>query len=146
MCMCAYHSHFIEAVAAFHKYVPSLPDYNNGFVGKLLCEDTSMDCYFGKCILCHGISSDSLKDFVAETQLDINVSWMVWKHIIPIKRVEKHSQNGSFSDPIAHISGLAPQFLKHSYIKREQCEIFNTYDRARATNADIHDEGLGTSN
>lgn len=45
MCMCIYHSNFIEPVDALHKYVPSLPDYKNGFVQLFLCDESSMDCF-----------------------------------------------------------------------------------------------------
>lgn len=142
MCLCTYHSNFIEAVLALHKNVPDLPDYNNGFVRKFLCEVASKDCWFGTCAICSGISVDKLKDMADVTQLGRNVSWSMWKKVLPANRVEKRTENGTLADLMAHIAALAPQFLKHSFIKREQSHMFNLHDRPRASNHEFADEGL----
>lgn len=48
MCLCSYHENFISAVDALHTYVPTLPDYKDGFVPHFLCKETSADCWFMK--------------------------------------------------------------------------------------------------
>lgn len=37
---------------------------------------------------------------------------------------------------------MSPQFLRHSYVKREQSNTFNNVDRPRASNNEFVDEGL----
>lgn len=140
--MCTYHSNFIEAVAALHKYVPSYPDYDGGFVRQFLCEVASMDCWFGKCNICSGIPIVKFRNSVDEAQLNGNVSWMMWKKVLPANRVEKRNENGTLADLIAHLAALVPHFLRHSYIKREQSETFNVHDRPRTANPEFEDEGL----
>lgn len=89
MCMCSYHADFTEAAAALHSVVPSIPDYENGFVNGFLCEVASIDCWFLKCENCSGISVSKLNDLVGETSLDSAASWMVWKKDTKTKRIEK---------------------------------------------------------
>lgn len=132
--MCTYHANFMEAVAALNKAVPNVPGYEDGFVRQFLCQDSSMDCWFGKCAECNGISVDKLKDTVDETQLSTNVSWIVWRKNKKTNRVEKEKENGKAADLVAYIASIAPQFLRHSFIKREQSETFNLHDIPRASN------------
>lgn len=140
--MCTYHSNFIEAIDALHKNVPAVPKYNDGFVRQFLCEISSKDCWFAKCTLCSGISIDKLKDLVDKDQLKQNVSWIVWNKVAPSNRIEKQNKTRTLADLLAHIAAMAPQFLKHSYIKREQSEMFNLHDRPRAINSEFEDEGM----
>lgn len=132
--MCSYHANFIEAVAALHSVVPSLPSYENGFVRQFLCEESTLDCWFGQCGQCSGISIDKLKEAVAETSLSSNASWKVWKKSVETKRIEKHEEKGNLSHLIAHLVAISPHFFKHSFIKREQAEMFNLHDLPRASN------------
>lgn len=122
----------MEAVTALNKSVPNVPGYDDGFVRQFLCQDSTMDCWLSKCTECHGVSIEKLKDAVG-TQSSSNVSWVVWKKNKDTKRVEKLKENGQVGDLIAHISAIAPQFLRHSFIKREQSESFNLHDVPRAS-------------
>lgn len=58
------------------------------------------------------------------------------------KRIEKHEETGTLANLIAHTTALSPQSLKHSYIKREQSEMYNLHDRPRASNIEFGEEGL----
>lgn len=113
-CMCAYHANFMEAVAALNEAVPSVPGYDDGFVRQFLCQDSSMDCWYGKCAECNGISVDKLKDAVGETQLSPQISWMIWKKNKKTNRVEKEKENGKVTDLVAYIASISPQFLRHT--------------------------------
>lgn len=70
ICMCTYHSNFIDAVNALHKFVPDVPEYGNGFMQMFLCKDSSQDCWFGKCAECKGISIDKLREAIGDTPSD----------------------------------------------------------------------------
>lgn len=133
-CLCTYHANFMEAVAALNKAVPNFPTYENGFVQQFLCQGSSMDCWFGNCTECAGISVDKLKDEVGDTQLSTNVSWMIWRKNKHSNRVEKEKENGKLSDLIAYIGSISSHFLRHSFVKREQSETFNLHDVPRASN------------
>lgn len=115
MCMCTYHSNFIEAVTALHKFGANIPDYGQGFVEHFLCESSSSRCWFGTCNECTGISIEKLSAFVAfygKIPFDLNVRWMVWKKNTASKRIEKREVSGSLADLVAHISAMSSQFLK----------------------------------
>lgn len=133
--MCSYHANFMEAVSALHNIIPNLPNYDNGFVSQFLCKDSSMDCWFAKCTTCSGISVESLKGAVGNTSLRSSASWMVWEKNVQSKRIEKQKKYGTLANLIAHTVSLSTQFLKHSYIKREQSQAFSMHELPRATNA-----------
>ncbi|CAH0563057.1 unnamed protein product [Brassicogethes aeneus] len=141
VCMCSYHSNFIEAVSSLHKAVDSLPNYDNGFVKLFICKESKMDCWFGRCDKCPGISIFKLNELVGDISLDSKISWMVWKKV-GVNRIEKVKENGSLANLIDHTCALSAKFLKHSFIKREQSEMFNMHDRPRAKNVQFPDEGL----
>lgn len=142
MCLCTYHSNYIEAIVALHKYVPSLPDYDNGFVEQFLCDEPKKDCWFGRCDDCHGISIEKMNELIGDTPLNSNVSWMVWKKDKKTKRFEKVEENQKLSALLVHIVSISPQFLRHHFVKREQADTFNKYDLQRASDKQIDDEGL----
>lgn len=142
MCMCSYHSNFIDAVTALHKFVPSLPEYANGFIQQFLCGDSSKDCWFGSCKECTGISIDKLTELIGNIPLNTNVKWMVWSKSSTTKRIERNEMAGTLAEFASHIAALSPHFLRHSYVKREQSNTFNLIDRVRASNVQISDEGV----
>lgn len=141
-CLCAYHSNFIEAVAALHKAVPSTPKHEHGFIDTFLCENSTASCWFGDCGNCDGITVEKLKQLVTDDLLQTPVSWMAWKKDTTSKRTEKVKEHGSLLDLVKYIAQISPQFLKHCFIKRAQCEMFTTYDRPRALSAEFYGEAL----
>lgn len=132
----------MEAANALHKIVPGVPSYENGFVAEFLCEHPLKDCWFGRCNKCSGVTVDRLKVAIGDTPHDTSVSWFEWKKNLTANRIEKQKVDGSLSDLIAHVVALSPQFLKHSYVKREQAEMFNSHDRPRASNEEFSLEAL----
>lgn len=58
------------------------------------------------------------------------------------KRIERHEEIGTLSDLVAHIAAISSQFLRHCYVKQQQSEVFNMYDRPRASNVEYSGEGL----
>lgn len=142
MCLCSYHANFIEAVYSLHKTVPDSPDYDHGFVQLFVCEGSPMDCWYGVCNECTGVTVPKLTDLIGDTLLDSDVSWMVWRKNTQANRVEKREETGTLATLIAHTAALSSQFLKHSFNKREQSEMFNAHDRPRALNVEFPDEGL----
>lgn len=140
--MCIYHANYIEAVDALHKYVPSLPDYNNGFIRKFLCDESSMDCWFLKCENCTGITIEKLKAHFGNIPSNTNVKWMVWRKSVVSKRTEKCEEHGTLADLAAHVSALSAQFLRHSFVKRSQSDTFNLIDRPMASNEKFANVGL----
>jgi len=142
MCLCSYHANFIEAVNALHKKVPSLPSYDDGFVKMFLCRNSTMDCWYGNCENCDGISVNRLTEMIANVDLNTNAAWILWKKSVVAKRVEKHEETGTLLVLIAHISALSSQFLKHSFNKRQQDEMFSCYDRVRALSKNCFEKGV----
>lgn len=67
---------------------------------------------------------------------------MVWEKNVQSKRIEKQKKYGTLANLIAHTVSLSTQFLKHSYIKREQSQAFKMHDLPRATNAGYVFEAL----
>lgn len=143
--MCTYHSNYIQAVNALHKLTSNIPDYDQGFVQHFLCEPPSSDCWFSKCSKCTDVSVEKLTAFVAfygKMPLESNVRWMVWKKSIVSKRIEKQEETGSLANLITHIAALSPQFLRHSFVKRQQSDSFNLYDLPRAKNPEFGAEAV----
>lgn len=139
--MCMYHSNFIESIVALHKYVPNLPDYNNGFAEQFLCDQAKKACWFGRCNDCNGISIEKLTEMI-DTPFNTDVEWLVWKKNKKTKRVEQNKEKHKLSALLVHIVSISPQFLRHHYVKREQSDTFNQYDRQRASSTEFVDEGL----
>lgn len=142
MCMCSYHANFIEAVTALNKNIPSIPSYDNGFVQKFLCPVSSIDCWYESCNNCTGISVSKINDLAQDAALDSKVSWKIWKKSVEAKRAEKQEETGTLAELIAYTASLSSQFLRHSFNKREQSEVFNMHDRPRALNVEFPEEGL----
>lgn len=142
LCLCIYHSNFIEAADAIHKYIPCLPNYDNGFVQQFLCTESTMDCWFGKCSQCSGVTVKRIAELAGAVNLRSEAKWMIWQKNKISNRIEKREECKRLLDLIAHIVALSPQFLKHSFIKREQSNSFNKYDRLRATNIEFETEAL----
>lgn len=142
VCLCSYHENFIYAVGALHKYVPSIPNYEDGFFRHFVCEVSSMECWYGRCDKCTGVTIPKLVALGNEVDFSMKVSWNVWKKNLRANRTVKHDENGTMKDLIAHIVALSPQFSIHSFNKREQSEIFNSHDRPRAMNSEYAVEGL----
>lgn len=143
--MCIYHSNYIEAVTAVHKLAPNVPDYDNGFVEHFLCENSNSKCWFGTCDQCTGISIEKLTAFVVffgKKPLNSPARWKVWKKNIVTKRIEKHQEEGLLSDLLVHIVTLSSKFLTHSFVKTQQSDTFNSYDRARALDTEIDNEAV----
>lgn len=113
-----------------------------GFVSQFVCDGSSMDCWFSKCSNCSGITASKLKDMIDGTPLDSEVSYNVWKKSHQNKRIERQKETGTLSDLIAYTAAISPQFLRHSFVKREQAEMFNTHDLPRAKNIEFADEGF----
>lgn len=156
VCLCSYHANFIDAVNALHKYVPNVPNYDNGFIQQFLCVGSSMNCWYGQCDNCTGITVPKMLALIGDTPLNLNVSWTEWRKTgeknekakkenskdETAKRFQKKEETGSLSKLLAHIHALSSQFLVHSFNKREQAEVFNSIDRLRAINEDYAVEGL----
>lgn len=161
VCLCSYHANFIDAVNALKKYVPNVRSYDNGFIQQFLCVESSMDCWYGQCDNCTGITVPKIIAFLGDTPLDLNVSWTEWKKTVEqtatakkgtsqkensksetTSRFQKKEETGPISELIAHISALSSQFLVHSFNKREQSEAFNLIDRPRALDEDYAVEAL----
>lgn len=141
-CLCSYHSNNVEAVNVLHKNIPDLPSYEKGFVNEFLCEEPSKDCWFARCNKCSGITIDALKTKIGDIPFDKTVSWIEWTKNKVSNRVEKKEKDGKISALIAHVDALSPHFLKHSYIKREQSDVFNLYDLPRASDTEFALEAL----
>lgn len=67
---------------------------------------------------------------------------MLWKKGDASKRMERHKESGTLSGLASTIATISPQFLRHSFVKRQQSEQFNKVDRQRASNVQFADEGL----
>lgn len=72
----------------------------------------------------------------------IFMHWIVFcfsrnKHFL-----EKHKKNGTLIDLLNYIVNLSPQFLRHSFVKREQSDGFNKIDRVRVKGDKFINESL----
>lgn len=102
-----------------------------------------MDCWFGHCDDCTGVTIPTLVALGIEIDFNLKVSWNVWRKNPKTNRTEKHAEeNKTMKDLLAHTVALSPQFLKHSFTKREQAEMFNLHDVPRAMNDEYAVEGL----
>lgn len=81
MCLCIYHSNFIQSVNALHKYVKNIPDYGSDFFKLFLCENSTKDCWFGNCTNCTGVSKVKIEELCNENPSAINnfVKWFTWE-------------------------------------------------------------------
>lgn len=140
MCLCIYHANFIEAVSALHSIIPSVPDYELGFVQKFLCEESNIDCWFGNCDDCEGITVPAFRSLFVTMNLTQEAKWMEWKKNANTNRTEKQEKKAKLTDLIAHITSMSTHFLRHSYVKRAQSTTFTTIDRSRATSKEFESE------
>lgn len=142
MCLCVYHANFIAAVNSLNCFVPVIPTYENNFIRQFLCEVQTSECWLSNCNHCNGISQERLNKSIGNTDLTIPVNWELWEKNSESKRIEKHKKNGTLIDLLNYIVNLSPQFLRHSFVKREQSDVFNKIDRVRVKGDKFINESL----
>lgn len=132
------------AVTAFHKYVPNVPKYEDGFLTYFLCFNTTKECWFGDCENCDGINKAKLERFVNENSSTIStlVKWHVWQKESNVNRIQKIEKSGTIMDLIKYIIQISPAFLKHQYIKNEQSKCFNSIDRVEIDSTNFQNIAL----
>ncbi len=135
--MCPYHENFIFAIKALHKIVPEVPVYGDDedtFYKTFFCEKMTKDCFYNKCATCKDILRDTVLG-TAESSTDggPEVDWLIWKEFDWVKdgkvlgkRWQKVTQSGTVVNLIDYILQIAPQFLIHSFIKRQQEQQYQT--------------------
>ncbi|XP_067645152.1 uncharacterized protein [Eurosta solidaginis] len=142
MCLCTYHSKYIEAVTTLCKKVQNIPNYDNSFVNHFLCKESSIACWYGNCEKCSGKFVSKMEEFVLNTPSTSTLKWSAWEKDVSTKRVEKKEKSGNMDELINYVNNLWPQFLEHSFNKREQALTFNEFDRPRALSTALVGEGL----
>lgn len=126
VCLCPYHSNFIDCWASLNKNIKEFPKYGKRASELLVCPNPTRDCWFKKCGKCTStIISKKLRAFLTPENGRKNVIWMQWIKDPTTNRTQKQKQQATLNELMNYFIGIYPKFLQHSYCKREQHKNFN---------------------
>lgn len=130
VCLCPYHENFIFAIDGLRKIVPELPEYgdtDDSFYKTFFCEPMTKSCWHNECNICKDVLRDTLLGIAANVDANVNVKWQAWKEFDWIKdgkvmgkRWKRVTESGFFTDLVKYILEIAPHFIPHAFVKREQ--------------------------
>ncbi len=143
VCFCLYHTNFIQCAAALHKYIPLLPEYGPKLTELLVCDKPTRDCHFKTCKQCDSSKIDKKIRQIAKrsTNKSKTVQWLKWTKDESANRFQNCTEKGSEKELVDYFLSIYPQFLKHSYIKREQEKAFDD-DRKRVSSDEHLNEAV----
>jgi hypothetical protein len=122
VCLCKYHENFIMAVDTLNKAIPGFPKYEHTLPDELVCAAATQDCWFNQCPNCQDAKLLQSK-LLPEHGESCDVTWNVWANDADGK-ICKMVKEGTSDDLFSHICAILPEFLQHSYIKRNQAESY----------------------
>ncbi|XP_077976176.1 uncharacterized protein LOC144432038 [Styela clava] len=121
VCLCKYHENFICAINSLHKVIPEFPSYTTNIVNTFVCASPNLECWKNVCMRCKdGAGFKMSWGAVLEGFENKFVSWYVWENSVSDSRLKKVQEEGDVNDLLEHVYQMLPQFLEHSYIKRQQ--------------------------
>ena len=160
VCVCKYHANFIFLLEALHKFNSGgFPIYNQEFVASILCNNSTDECWFNKCLICkdaavfktkfplpednnQSASSPSCPSGDSEEEESTNkvktLKWWQWAKVIinGKESLEKIPTRGTPQELYETFIDLLPNFVTHHYIKRSQSISFNTMKEELETTTD----------
>jgi len=138
VCLCKYHENFIAAVNAIHRAVPEFPDYSRTLPATFLCDPSTKMCWMNECNECKDGKGFQTKcrDMLSEVAADF-CSWFIWKNDEDGK-LAKVCEEGSIDELVEYFSGILPQFLQHTYYKREQAASYQLQRETAALDSASH--------
>lgn len=124
-CGCLYHSNFILCCTAINGEMPEFPKYGNALECLILCREPERKCWLRQCSKCPKIE-DLLAKIVERSgkNKSVQVSLTQWAKNDETQRFQQFVHRGSLKNLLEHFIKILPEFLKHSYIKRNQAESF----------------------
>lgn len=123
ICLCKYHENYISAVNSLHKVLPNFPKYTKGFIeSNVICKEATEDCWLRKCNSCQNALHRHLDVALENNDAPAVVKWNIWKD--QDKTIMKVIEEGTAFDLAKYIISITPQFLEHSYVKRNQADSY----------------------
>lgn len=124
-CLCPYHSNFIQCWTAMKKYIPGFPAYDKDCPHPLTCQNPTENCWLKTCSKCTvTVVNQKLKRFCPKSIQKKPVVWQQWIKDELTNRTQNATVNGTVNDLLAYFTSIYPQFLTHSFVKREQAKSF----------------------
>lgn len=126
LCLCLYHSNFIQCCSALNKYLPQFPTYGPEATQLLICDNPLEDCWFKTCKKCSiSIVNRKLQDFCKlKSVKSKRVVWKQWIKDEVTTRTQNVDVHGTMNDLMKHFIKIYPNFLAHCFVKREQSNAF----------------------
>ena len=120
VCTCVYHQNMFLALDAIHSYIPNIPSYSTEFSSSCLLEPEGDLCWFGECT--HNGCGFAAKYSLPDNVKDSRAIWMRWQE--NNGRMAKMQEPGTIEDLYNYICSMAPKFMQHTYIKRQQAKKY----------------------
>lgn len=127
VCYCLYHTNFIECCKSLHRIIPEFPLYDSDSIEFLICENSTVDCWTRKCVICTATAIKGKVEELFKTSIGSptpTVSWLMWKQDENIKRCVKTTVKGSSNDLIEYLGNIVDKFIVHVHVKRAQAKSF----------------------
>lgn len=115
---------------AISDVLPEFPVYGPQLESLLLCDNPKKNCWFRVCKKCPDPKKIALRILEKSGKSQKSrTSLCQWKKNNDTNRFQKHTESGTLNKLITHFLGILPEFLKHSFIKRQQSTQFQKDDK-----------------
>lgn len=121
-CLCKQHENVRLCLVALQKAGVSVPLQFREFISKVVCDQASAACMQGTCTVCP--HTDDITP--SEDIEDHEVEWFEWSSNEDGK-ADKVVKAGTVGNCFTKLKNQLPQFLLHTYVKREQAIAFKQH-------------------
>lgn len=111
VCVCKIHENVRSLLLTLNS---NKPVTFREFISGIVCDQDQEDCMLGRCKKCPGI------DERKPTEPEKECTWYEWEE------TEKKRISGTFLQCFENLKKKAKEFLRHTYVKRQQAEKFKT--------------------
>lgn len=129
VCVCKYHSNFIECCNVLHANLPEFPAYGRESMQLFVCDESSKDCCFKTCVKCNptiiGAKLKTMAKKCNDTKKELK--WKLWEKLPNQKRTQRNDKTGNVIKLMDYVITIYQDFLIHSFTNHEQMEYFK-YD------------------
>lgn len=113
------------ACKAIHQHLVDFPLYGAQLERLILCHSPDKSCWLRSCKKCLNAET-KLTEILKKSRKNSEtpVIWHQWKKDKTTNRYQKCTEHGTLKSLIKYFLDILPDFLKHSFIKRNQAAEF----------------------
>lgn len=133
VCLCQHHDNIKLLCDAIHKEIPKFQPYSSKKVDAFVCSSSNEGCMTSQCKECPKWEEELIRDASSHKN---KIEWYQWERVqkvLPPKKgkptkikskIEKVVKSGAVDDVIKALKRKMPEFLTHTFVKRNQSEFF----------------------